>query len=144
MPELSPNQREFIENSWKSRWDWILQTQNQVVNWIFAVHGGGIAGLLTYAASKNSPCSLRVGLAAFSLGLVLIVLFGVCMYYFETHYFSKFRADVDLLFTGKIDWIEFSKREEERPNKYRTCEYLAWSSGFCGLVGMIMAVITIL
>lgn len=144
MPELTPNQREFIDTSWKNRWESILQAQNQVVNWLFAVHGGGIAGLLAYAASKSASCSVKVGLGAFTGGLVLIVLYGVFMFYFESHHFYRFRDDVKQLYAGSIDWPEFVKRLDRAPDKYLTCEILAWVSGILGLVGLGAAVIAIL
>jgi hypothetical protein len=144
MPDLSPNQREFIDSSWKNRWESILQAQNQVLNWIFAVHGGGIAGLLAFAASKGSSCSVKFGLLAFSVGLVLIIVYGVLMFYFEVRHFQKFRSDIDNLFAGSIEWSKFSEREASRPNRYRICEILAWVSGICGLVGIIAAVTAIL
>src|SRR5947208_11119942 len=102
MPDLSSSQREFIDTSWKNKWDSILQAQNQVLNWIFAVHGGGIAGLLAFAASKGSSCSVKLGLGAFTAGLLLIVLYGVFMFYFGSHHFDKFRRDVEELFTDVI------------------------------------------
>ena len=144
MPELAPNQREFIDVSWRNKWDGIMQSQNQVVNWVFAVHGGGIAGLLAFASSKGSSCSVKIGIGAFSFGLILIVVYGVCMFYLEAHHFSKFRKDVDELFTNTIDWTEFSRREEARPDRYTACELLAWGSGICALVGVLTAVVAIL
>ena len=144
MLEITPNQREFIDRSWKDRWESILQAQNQVVNWLFAVHGGGIAGLLAFAASKGSSCSVKVGLVAFSVGLVLIVFFGVAMFYFESHYFYRFRDDVREFFGGTIDWAEFSRRLSRAPDKYWPCELLAWVSGLLGAVGVSAAVVTIL
>jgi hypothetical protein len=114
------------------------------VNWIFAVHGGGIAGLLAFAASKGSSCSIKIGLGAFALGLILIVVYAVCMYYYEVYHFSRFRKDVEELFNNTIDWTEFSKRENARPDKYCVCEFLAWSSGLCALVGIFTAFAAIL
>ena len=144
MPDLTPNQREYIDTSWKNRWESILQAQNQVVNWLFAVHGGGIAGLLAFAASKGSSCSIKVGLSAFTVGLVLIVLYGTFMYYFESYHFYRFRDAVKELFAGSIDWSEFSRRIDRSPDKYRTCEYLAWTSGVLALIGLVAAVVAIL
>lgn len=144
MPELTPTQREFIESTWKNRWESILQAQNQVVNWLFAVHGGGIAGLLAYAASKSAAFSVKVGLGAFTGGLVLIVFYGVFMFYFESHHFYRFRNDVKELYAGSIDWSEFSRRLDGTPDESRTCEVLAWASGILGLVGLAAAAVAIL
>lgn len=144
MPNLNPEQRDYITRSWSNQWEFILQTQNQVVNWIFAVHGGGIAGLLTFAASKGAAtCSVKLGLAAFSLGLLLIVLFGVFMYYFEISSFQRYRGYVEELYKDGIDWSEFLTRQKA-PDKYLTCELLAWFSGACGIVGLIAAFVAIL
>ena len=144
MPDLNPDQREYIDVTWRNKWDSIIQNQNQVLNWIFAVHGGGIAGLLAFAASKGSSCSLVVGLTAFTVGLVLILVYGVCMFYFESHYFYRFRDEVKELHAGRIDWAEFIRRRNIDPDRYRTCELLAWLSGICGLVGVITAICAVL
>jgi len=143
MPLLEPEQHEHIETIWRKKWEFILQAQSQIVNWLFAVHGGGIAGMLSYAASKGPSCYLKIGLGAFSLGLVLIILFGVFLLYWEENHFIKFRRDVDKLYRRETDWLEFLNREAKRPDKYRSCEILAWLSGICGVTGVIMAVLAI-
>jgi hypothetical protein len=144
MSEYTPNQREFIDRSWRDRWQSILQVQNQIVNWIFTVHGGGIAGLLAFAASKGSSCSVKLGLISFAGGLVLIVSYGAAMFYYESHYFYRFRDDVREFFGGTIDWPEFNRRLSRSPDKYWPCELLAWASGVLGVVGIVAAVIAIL
>lgn len=144
MQEISQGQREFINRSWKDRWESIIQAQNQVVNWLFAVHGGGIAGLLAFASSKGASCSVKVGFVAFTGGLILIVAYGASMFYLESHYFYRFRSDVRDVFAGVIDWDEFSRRLDKAPDKYPICEFLAWASGLLGLVGVVTASIAIL
>lgn len=145
MSKLTEEQRTHIDTTWRAKWDGIVQAQNQVLNWLFAVHGGGIAGVLTFAASEHGKglCSVKVGLGAFSLGLFLLVMFGVCMFYFESRGFFTFRNEVNELFAGNMDWTEYSKRREKEPDKYRTCEILAWGSGACGVVGIVAAIVAI-
>lgn len=86
--------------------------------------------------------SVVIGAIAFSVGLTLTVLYGVSMYYFETHYFYRFRDAVGRYFSRQIDWCEFN-RKASAPDKYKTCECLAWLSGACGIVGVIAAIIAI-
>jgi hypothetical protein len=143
MSEITPSQREYVDTSWKNRWESVLQTQNQVVGQIFTVHGGGIAGVLAFAASKGSSVSVVTSLGAFSLGLVLIVVYGVCMYYFEARYFFRFRNAAKEFLAGSAEWNEFLRRSDS-PDKYPACEYLAWGSGLLGILGVIGALFAIL
>lgn len=129
MSELPKDQSSYIDSSWRGKWEGVIQAQHQVINWLFAVHGGGIAGTLTFASAKNASFSVLLALIAFSLGLVMIVCYGAFMYYLELQHFSRFRSDVFEFYRNEINWPEFIKRETSRPEKYRVCEVLAWSSG---------------
>jgi hypothetical protein len=144
MPPLDQGQQAYVNTNGRERWNGVSQAQNQVVNWIFAVHGGGIAGLLTFAASKGSSCSVKVGVGAFVAGLILIVIYGAAMFYAEVHYYRAYRRDVEELFDGTINWNEFSNREHARPNWYWYCELLGWLSAVAGLMGVSMALVAIL
>lgn len=144
MADLSQGQREYIEATWKNQWDSILQSQNQIIGWIFTLHGLGLAGLLTFAASKTTSFSVVLGAVFFITGLVLIMVYGTLMYYFESHHFWRFRNNVSELRSQAIDWSEFVAREKLRPEKYRSCEWLAWISAGCGLGGLIATAVAIL
>ena len=39
---LNQETRDYISETWKDRWAFILQSQNQLVNWLFTLHAGGI------------------------------------------------------------------------------------------------------
>ena len=132
------------DNGWLSTFSRYVSGCHQVINWLFAVHGGGIAGTLTFASAKNASFSVLLALIAFSLGLVMIVCYGAFMYYLELQHFSRFRSDVFELYGNKINWPEFIKRETSRPEKYRVCEVLAWSSGGLGLLALISLAVAIL
>lgn len=144
MNKINEDQRAYVSAAWKNRWDWILHTQNQILNWIFAVHAGGIAGMLTFAASAGGSTWIITGLTAFSIGLVLTVLYGVVMYYEEQRDFRSFKADSNALFSKEINWDEFCRRDNLRPEKHGLCEIIAWASGLVGLLGIISAAYSIL
>jgi hypothetical protein len=137
MEDPNKEQLAYIESRWRGRWDGVIGAQNQLVNWLFAVQGGGLAGTLTYASAQNEACGIGVALFGFSLGLVLIVIYGARFFYLEARYFKAFRTDASEFLAKKIDWPEFIARENARPDWYRDCERLAWGSGLSGLIGLV-------
>jgi hypothetical protein len=134
----------YIKSQWRGKWDGALNAQNQILNWLFAVQGGGLAGTLTYASVQNPTCGICVAVVGFSAGLVLIVSYGARFFYLETHYFKEFKKDAAEFLDMKIDWTQFMARENARPYWYKHCEFLAWSSGIFGLLGLIGLAIAIL
>ena len=143
MSDLSKAQLAYINSSWKHKSDAVLDTQKQVLNWIFAVHGAGIAGCLGRASSKGMSSGLWTGLGGFSVGLVLLVIYGVVMFYLEEGHFRSFRDEVGALTAKQITWAQFVEAENKRPFKYSACEVLAWVSGLSGLVGLIGLIVSI-
>lgn len=134
---LTSDQRGYVDASWRNCWKAVISAQDHLINWIFLVQGGGIAGLLTFAASRGSSCTVVVAFAAFVLGLILIVAYGVAMYYLEAHAYRVFRIDAEAVTSGAIEWPEFIRRQAARPDSYPICEWLAWASGLLGLAGLI-------
>ena len=137
MSTPTQDQASYVNSLWRDKWEGVIQAQNQVVNWLFAVHGGGIAGTLTYASVKSASCGILLALISFALGLIAIVVYGAFMYYLESRYFRQFRSDVSEFYKASIDWPEFIAREKSRPEKYRECEVLAWSSGVLGFLALV-------
>ena len=141
---FDPEQIGRIQSSWKERWEGVIQAQNQVLNWLFAVQGGGLAGTLTYASSKPATCGTRLAMLGFAIGLVLIVVYGAVYYYTERAFFRAFRRDALEFYSRKIKWTEFAAREAKRPDHYVLCELLAWGSGIFGALGLAALGFTIL
>ena len=137
MPQLTPQQQQFIGESWRNRWDGVLQSQNQALNWLFTMNTGGVAGVLAYAASKDGSVWIAFALIAFSAGLMCLIGYAACMYYIEERMFNAFKSDVDRLYAEKIDWRELIARDNARPRKYRGCEVLAWVGAISGGVGIV-------
>ena len=143
MNDPTRDQISYIDSLWRNKWEGVIQAQNQVINWLFAVHGGGIAGTLTYASAKSASCGILLALILFALGLITIVVYGAVMYYLESIYFRQFRSDVSEFYKKSIDWNKFIAREKDRPEKYRQCELLAWSSGGLGILALVFLSIAI-
>jgi len=136
MTDSSDELREYVKLSWKVRSESVLQSQTQLLNWLFALQGAGIAGCLGYATSKGVTCGITLALGCFCLGLVLLLCFGAFMYYFEERRFASFRSGVSALESQAVTPSEFIQAQNKYPAKYKTCEFLAWGSGVLGLAGI--------
>ena len=143
-PPFDEAQVRQVQLSWKERWGSVIDAQNQILNWLFAFQGAGLAGTLTYASSKAATYGIQVALFGFTVGLVLIVVYGAVFYYIERREFITFRRDARAFFAREIDWTEYSSRDADRPDHYISCEILAWSSGAFGALGLISLGLTIL
>jgi hypothetical protein len=141
---LNQETRDYISETWKDRWAFILQSQNQLVNWLFTLHAGGIAGLLTFAATRTATDSVKYGIIAFCLGLIAIIIYGTLMLYLEEIEFRDFKNNVSQLYRCKIDWAEFMQKEQSRPLKHWPCVLAGWSSGLLALIGLGCAALSIL
>ncbi len=141
---LNQETRDYISETWKDRWAFILQSQNQLVNWLFTLHAGGIAGLLTFAATRPATESVKYGINAFCLGLIAIIIYGTLMLYLEEIEFRDFKNNVSQLYRCKIDWAEFMHRENSRSLKHWSCVVAGWSSGILALAGLVCAARSIL
>lgn len=121
-----------------------MSSQSQALNWLFAMNTGGVAGVLAYAASKDSSPFIIFALVAFSTGLLALIGYSACMHYFGARECAAYHKDLNQLYTDKIDWTEFVERENNRPNKSRLCETLAWISAIAGGLGITFSSYAIL
>jgi hypothetical protein len=144
MAKPTQNQIDFITESWKSRWDGVISSQNQALNWLFTMNTGGVAGILAYAAAKDGVSTIVFALIAFSSGLLALIGYAGCMYYAEERMHNAFRLDIEEFYREVIDWDEFMRRDNARPSKYRICEVLAWISAISGGVGIVFSSYAIL
>lgn len=142
--KVGPEQKEHIEALWRAKWDGVIAAQNQALNWLYALNGGGIAGILAYAASKESGAAIVAALIAFVAGLLFLIGYAACMFYAEQRSYDGYAHDVKALYQGKLDWEELWKREGARPHKYLICEILAWCGGLAGVAGLLFSSYAIL
>jgi hypothetical protein len=127
---------EYVNALWKSRFGGVLNAQRQLLGWLFTVHGAGIAACLGYVASKGISENVTVGLVAFTIGLVLLLIYGALFFYLEVHHFRKYEREVKDLGSGKRSPQQFIATQAEKHNWYRSCEIIGWISGLCALVGL--------
>lgn len=148
MSSLPPAQQEYINTEWVRRWDGVIQSQNHILNWLFTMNTGGVAGSLAFASKSapNAP-SVAAPLVLFSLGLLCLVVYAACMFYLEAHYFQQFKVNVKALHEASdkaAAWYQFVLKEGQRPDKYRICEVLAWIGGLAGAAGVLTLACAIL
>jgi hypothetical protein len=142
--KVGPEQQERINARWHAKWEGVIEAQNQALNWLYALNGGGIAGILAYAAAKEAGACIVGALIAFVFGLLCLIGYAACMFYGEQRSYDEFVRDVKELYSGKIGWDEVWKREGARPHKYLICEVLAWCGGLAGCFGLVLSSYAIL
>ena len=144
MQILTEEQNGYIVEAGRTRAESLIQAQSQVLNWLFAFHGGGLAGVLAYAASREATCSVKIATGGFSFGLLALVAYAAMMYYFESAALRSFIGNARSVRSGEITWDEYARREYARPIKYVSCEVVAWLSALGGIAGMAATIAAIL
>ena len=135
---------DYLKLSWKTRSDSVMQAQTQLLNWLFAVHGAGIAGSLGFLTSKGIHIPVAVALGAFVFGLLALLVYGTLFYYFEERRFGTFKADVAAVECGAVTIGHFIAAQERNSSKYRSCEIISWLTGISGLVGLGALIVAVL
>jgi hypothetical protein len=135
---------EYVRLSWRSSAEWVMETQSQLMKWLFTLQGAGIAGSLGFAYSRGVRPALIVSLSAFVLGIVCLLLWGMLMYYFATWRFTALRNDVAKVDAGELTHEGFLAEQKKRFAPLRSCEVIAWVSGVLGLVGLASLIIAVL
>src|SRR5437899_2061730 len=96
-----PQFDDYINLVWRGRSQDVAQAQKQLMTWLFAFHGAGIAGTLGYASSRGVRCTVIVALVGFVVGIVLLLIWGTLMYYFGVRRFREMKRDVDSVQSDK-------------------------------------------
>ena len=135
---------EYLKLSWKTRSDSVMQAQGQILTWLFAVQGAGIAGSLGFLTSKGMRTGVAVALTAFVVGLLALLVYGTLFYYFEERRFRAFKADVAAVQSGAITIGNFIAAQTRNSSTYRSCEVMAWISGISALVGLGGLIVAVL
>jgi Na+/glutamate symporter len=146
MDEAVTKFTEYVDSLWNGRWQGLIKAQQQLLGWLFAVHGAGIAASLGFVTSKGISLGVQIALGAFVFGLVALLVYGTLFYYYEVHHFNVYKQEVEKLHLGKLSPQEFLGKQAAKRNWYRSCEVIAWLSGICvliGLVALIAAVLTL-
>jgi len=144
MNNLAHEFDEYLKLSWKIRSDSVMQAQGQLLNWLSAVQGAGIAGSLGYLASKGIRAGVTVALEAFVVGLLAVLLWGTLFYYFEERRFGTFKTHVTAVESGEMTVRQFIDAQAKHSSKYRSCEIIAWISGISALVGLGALIVAVL
>ena len=138
-----PEFDDYIKLLWSSWSKAVFDAQKQLVGWLFAFHGAGIAGTLGYANSRGVRCSVVVALIAFVVGIVSLLIWATLMYYFGVARFRALKRDVKEVHSDRMSTDEFYEAENSREGEYRVCEVVAWISGVSGMAGLTSLIIAV-
>jgi hypothetical protein len=138
-----PEFDEYIKLVWSGWSKAVFGAQKQLLTWLFAFHGAGIAGTLGYANSRGIRCSVVVALIMFVAGIVSLLLWGTLMYYFGVKRFRAMKHDLDEVHADRMTTEQFYNAEKSRSGEYRSCEIIAWISGLCGIAGLISLILAV-
>lgn len=134
--------QDWIAETWKLKSEGLMSHQAQILNWVFTVNLGGVAGTLTFlSAAQGAKIHWAFwSLITFSLGLLSLLLYGTIMFYFCSKNYHAFRKAVDDYHTRKETLPNFWKKANEIPEKSRSAEIAAWLSGLFAVAGVILAI----
>ena len=132
----------FIEATWTGQNAHVAKWDLQVVNWIFTLHAGGIAGGLTYAASKGSSAGVFWSLVFFAAGLLLIVIFGAIMIYDAFASQRKFHEVVRRYHAGEATADEVFNWDTSSQTVV-PAEIVGWISGLSAIPGVCFLIAAI-
>lgn len=138
------NESHYISDMWSTKCDGVISAQREGLNWLFTLNIGGVAGMLTYATSADITRATLIAFLSFSLGLLVLIVYATIYYYSEERSFRGFKDDVIKFNNSEISFSTLVKNEDDRPDKYYTCEYLAWFSAVLAVVGTISSAVAIL
>lgn len=134
--------KEWIAETWKLRSEGLMSHQAQILNWVFTVNLGGVAGTLTFLSTAQGSriCWAVSSLIAFSLGLLSLLAYGTIMFYVCASGYHRFRNIVDDYYSGKETLPSFWKKANEVPEKSKSAEIAAWLSGLLAVIGVVCAI----
>lgn len=133
----------YITESWKGLAASVKVRDHQFMNWLFTLHAGGVAGGLSYAASKGAGPCLLWSIGIFACSLILILIFGAKMFYNESALFSQFQELVKRYYTDRATWEELEEWESKRPSIHKGPERMAWIAGLSVLPAVLLLIIAI-
>ena len=139
----TPEFDDYLRLVWSSRSQGAFEAQKQLVNWLFAFNGAGIAGTLGYANSRGVQFPVVVALVAFVIGVVAILVWGTLVYYFSAQSFRDLKADTERIESDKITMQAFIESESKRSGRSRLREVMAWISGLSGLTDLISLILAV-
>ena len=97
-----------------------------------------------YAHSSGIRCGVIVALVAFVLGIILVLVWGTLMYYFNVACFKAMKRDVQAVESEKVSMQDFVTAEDGRQDRFRLCEIVAWISGASALIGLLGLIFAVL
>jgi hypothetical protein len=129
---------EYVNEVWASWRASREQTLNRITNYLFALNTGALLTTLTYVATKSANGKIHVSIWLFALGIFFSVSHAALDYYFSEFSFKAYRSDVDDLYSDKLGWEEFVKKNESRPPCDWLLHTLGWLGGIAFFGGLVL------
>jgi hypothetical protein len=101
--EFSDLIRSARQESWK-----------RVMNYLFALNAGSLAGALTYVASRTATSDMLTAIKCFTVGIILLYLHAAIDYYQSEFRQKDFFSDLTKFYEDDLDWDIFIQRTLKR------------------------------
>ena len=138
-----PPIRKYVDELHTAAANGALHQETALVNWLFAVNAGGLVALLAHVAATGVSALMILAMVALFLGIALVMLHRVAMYYWLLWKYRDLTRDIGRLATGEIRYEDFVAVRQREPDSNRAAEILAWASGVLALSGGVLAAIDI-
>jgi hypothetical protein len=101
-----------------------------LINWLFALTTGTLAGGLTFASSHGFSDHISYSLICSGCGIICLLIRATWSYYrAEFHFFGAYRRDVAAFDSDKLSAGELLQNDRDRAKGSHLLHALGWLSG---------------
>ncbi|MDD2710717.1 MAG: hypothetical protein PHV34_22280 [Verrucomicrobiae bacterium] len=136
-----PITSEWLSKTWRDRAAGVLSHQKQIINWLFAVNTGGVAGMLTLISAGKGNVCITLAVSFFAVGLIAICLYAAWMFYFALRHFLRFQEIVNDYYADPTKVAEFWEKLKKLPVFSTPAELIAIFSGVAAIAGVVFGLI---
>jgi hypothetical protein len=145
--DLTPQQKEsvaeFLESRQQSYSCLAKDLEGRVLNYLFTINAGGLAGAAAYLAAKPVSAKLMAVVVCFSVGLVAVVVATAWGFYRGRTMKSEFENDLSEWHLGKLELGMLQDRDSIRCRPRIQGHLLGLLSGVGFLAGLVIGCIAL-
>lgn len=142
-PGLDENTRKarehFIDSREKQLQGAAVESADSAIKFLFTTNAGGAIAVLAYlgaiSTSSTIGISLKLSLAFFFIGVVIIGIYRAFVVHIRMDIFYHFQSITKEYFKEKYDWDAYFKEVEKKVNPNKIPYYLGYGSFACFLLG---------
>lgn len=125
---------ERLQTYHKSR----AETEKAVINWLFTLNTGTLAGALTLVSSRGLSDYLLLAIICSGSGILCLLIRATCSYYrYEFTLYGAFKRDVDAFEADTLTGAHLLQRDRDRAKGSHLLHLMGWLAGLLFLAAFI-------